>query len=145
MPAVVPAESSSFGTNSVTSWTGHLNDLVGTRGSALAVAQAAEVASRLRHAHQYLTHLDIELIPIRTTGDRIQDRPLAAIGGKGLFVREIERALLACEIDLAVHSMKDLEPELAPGTTIAAMLPRADPHDCLVPPGVSGNSPLAPA
>ena len=108
---------------------------VGTRGSALAVAQAAEVASRLRHAHQYLTHHDIELIPIRTTGDRIQDRPLAAIGGKGLFVREIERALLAGEIDLAVHSMKDLEPELAPGTTIAAILPRADPHDCLVPPG----------
>ena len=64
------------------------------------------MASRLRHAHQYLTP-DIELIPIRTTGDRIQDRPLAAIGGKGLFVREIERALLAGEIDLAVHSMKD--------------------------------------
>ncbi len=82
---------------------------IGTRGSQLALAQANEVARRLRAAHPDLADPDaIAVQVISTTGDRVQDRPLAEIGGKGLFTKEIEEALIDRRIDLAVHSMKDV-------------------------------------
>ena len=76
-----------------------------------------------------LAESDIEIIAISTTGDRIKDRPLSEIGGKGLFTKEIEEALLADEIHLAVHSMKDMPAHLPDGLTMAAILPREDPRD----------------
>lgn len=99
---------------------------IGTRGSPLAVIQAETVGARLEQANPGLT---VEYVIIRTSGDRIQDRRLAEIGGKGLFCKEIEEALFADTIDLAVHSMKDVETELPPGLCIAAYLPREDPRD----------------
>ena len=87
---------------------------IGTRGSPLALAQARETRERLIAAHG-LDPADIEILPIATTGDRIKDRPLNEIGGKGLFTKEIEDALLAGEIQLAVHSMKDLPANLPDG------------------------------
>lgn len=99
---------------------------IGTRGSALARAQAQWVQHRLTAA---LPGLTAELVIIRTTGDRITDRPLSAVGGKGLFVKEIEEALLAGEVDCAVHSLKDLPAELAAGLMIAAVPEREDPRD----------------
>ncbi len=78
---------------------------------------------------------ETEIVVIKTTGDQVQDRPLADIGGKGLFAKEIEAALLAGAIDLAVHSLKDMETHLPPGLTVAAVLPRADPRDALIAPG----------
>ncbi|MFZ5791301.1 MAG: hydroxymethylbilane synthase [Pseudomonadota bacterium] len=106
---------------------------VGTRGSPLALAQAHELRRRLAAAHEALARpgaIAIEII--KTTGDRVQDRALAEIGGKGLFTKEIEEALIDGRIDLAVHSMKDLETRLPPGLTIGAMLPREDPRDVLI-------------
>ncbi|HET7696513.1 MAG TPA: hydroxymethylbilane synthase [Vicinamibacterales bacterium] len=100
---------------------------IGTRGSALALWQANAVAALLA-ARGYAT----ELITIRTTGDRIQDRPLSEAGGKGLFVKEIEDALLAGTIDLAVHSAKDMSVAIPSGLAVAAVLPREDPRDALV-------------
>ncbi len=102
---------------------------IGTRGSPLALAQAEEVRRRLAEAHPELPAA--ELAPIRTTGDRVQDRRLEAIGGKGLFTKEIEEALLDGRIDLAVHSMKDLPTFLPPGLAIGCVLPREDPRDAL--------------
>jgi len=102
---------------------------IATRKSRLALWQAEHVASLLRAAHP---GLGVELLPMSTKGDRIQDRSLAAIGGKGLFIKELETALDELRADLAVHSMKDVPGELPPGFTIAAVLPRADPHDALV-------------
>jgi len=102
---------------------------LGTRGSQLALAQSNWVADRIREVHPDWT---VDLIPIRTTGDRVLDRPLTALGGKGLFVKEIEEALLRGEIDCAVHSGKDLPATLAPGLVIAAVPPREDPIDVLV-------------
>ena len=100
---------------------------IGTRASALALAQASSVASALRaHGHE------IELVPMRTEGDRLAAARLAAIGGKGLFVREIEDALLARTIDIAVHSLKDLPANLPEGLTLAAFPTREDPRDVLV-------------
>ena len=105
---------------------------IGTRGSALALAQANEVASRLRQAHPALASGDaIEIKIIKTTGDRIQDRTLSEIGGKGLFTKEIEEALIAGDIDLAVHSMKDVPTFLPEGLEIVSILPREDPRDAL--------------
>src|SRR5437763_4557377 len=100
---------------------------LGTRGSKLALAQAALVRAAL-------AALDIgcEIVTVRTTGDRIQDRPLAAAGGKGLFVKELEDALLGQRIDVAVHSMKDLPAVLPAGLEIAAVLPREDPRDAFI-------------
>jgi hydroxymethylbilane synthase len=102
---------------------------IGTRGSPLAVIQAEAVGAALMQAHPGLS-LDYQVV--RTSGDRIQDRPLAEVGGKGLFTKEIEQALLDGAIDLAVHSMKDVETFLPDGLCIAAMLPREDPRDVLL-------------
>lgn len=102
---------------------------LGTRGSALAVAQAGWVARAVEAAHP---DLRVELVHIRTSGDRIQNRTLAEIGGKGLFVKEIEEALLEGRVDFAVHSMKDLPATLAAGLAIAAVPRREDPRDALV-------------
>ncbi|PPR18187.1 MAG: Porphobilinogen deaminase, partial [Alphaproteobacteria bacterium MarineAlpha10_Bin3] len=102
---------------------------IGTRGSPLALIQANDVRDRLLAAHD---GLEVEIIVIRTTGDRIQDRPLADIGGKGLFIKEIEEALFDGGIDLAVHSMKDVETQLPEGLGIAVILPREDPRDAFI-------------
>jgi hydroxymethylbilane synthase len=102
---------------------------IGTRGSALAVAQSEQVAERLRRLDPSLT---VELHRIRTSGDRVNDRPLAEIGGKGLFVKEIEEALLAGVVDVGVHSMKDLPGSLPDGLAIVAVPAREDPRDVLV-------------
>lgn len=103
---------------------------IGTRGSALALVQAAELRTRLAAAHPELAAPGaIETVTIKTTGDQVKDRTLAAIGGKRLFTREIEEALLAGRIDLAVHSLKDLETLLPEGLALACHLPREDPRD----------------
>jgi hydroxymethylbilane synthase len=104
---------------------------IGTRGSKLALAQAAETKARLVATHG-IDPADIEIIVITTTGDRVKDRPLAEIGGKGLFTKEIEEALLANEIDLAVHSMKDMPATIADTFDIAALLPREDARDAFL-------------
>lgn len=104
---------------------------IGTRGSPLALAQARETRDRLIAAHG-TDPSEIEIIAISTTGDRIKDRPLTEIGGKGLFTKEIEEALMAGEIHLAVHSMKDLPANLPEGLTIAAVLPREDARDAFM-------------
>jgi hydroxymethylbilane synthase len=104
---------------------------IGTRGSPLALAQAGQVRERLAAAHG-LPAERIELKVIRTTGDMIRDRPLSEVGGKGLFTKEIEEALLAGEIDLAVHSAKDMPTVLPPGLGIAAVLPREDVRDAFI-------------
>ena len=103
---------------------------IGTRGSKLALAQAAELTSRLAAMHPDLAAPGaIETVTIRTTGDKVQDRPLAEIGGKALFTKEIEEALADRRIDLAVHSAKDMPTFLPRGLAIAACLPREDPRD----------------
>ncbi|MDB6181394.1 hydroxymethylbilane synthase [Paracoccus fistulariae] len=106
---------------------------IGTRGSALALAQAHETRDRLMAAHGLAADA-FEIVVIKTTGDRVTDRPLKEIGGKGLFTREIEEALSAGEIDIAVHSMKDM-PTLQPGGLIIdCLLPREDVRDAFVSP-----------
>jgi hydroxymethylbilane synthase len=106
---------------------------IGTRGSPLALAQAHEARTRLIAAHPHLAAPGaIEIHVIKTTGDKVQDRPLSEIGGKGLFTKEIEEALLAGEIDLAVHSMKDVPTFLPDGLVIDCLLPREDPRDVLI-------------
>jgi hydroxymethylbilane synthase len=107
---------------------------IGTRGSPLALAQAALTKAALLAAHPHLKADCVEIVPIRTTGDKVQDRTLATIGGKGLFTKEIEEALLDGRIDLAVHSMKDMPTFLPPGLVVAAMLEREDPRDVLISP-----------
>jgi hydroxymethylbilane synthase len=102
---------------------------IGTRGSALALAQADRVVRRLRAAHPGLT---LELRTVRTAGDRDQKRALEEIGGRGVFVSALEDALLAGEIDVAVHSLKDVPTQVPAGLTLAACPERADPHDALV-------------
>ena len=108
---------------------------IGTRGSPLALTQTNMVIAALARAHGI--SLDeaksrVEVVPIKTSGDKIQDRPLADIGGKGLFAKELEEALFAGEIDAAVHSLKDLPGQLPPGFVLACHLPREDPRDVLV-------------
>jgi hydroxymethylbilane synthase len=106
---------------------------IGTRGSAMALHQANLVRERLAAAHPGLAEPGMMVLEvIRTTGDRVQNRLLAEIGGKGLFTKEIEQALIDRRIDLAVHSLKDMETFLAPGLAIACVLPRDDPRDALV-------------
>jgi hydroxymethylbilane synthase len=105
---------------------------IGTRGSPLALAQADELRQRLAATHPELAAPDaIQTIIIQTTGDRVTDRALSAIGGKGLFTKEIEQALLDGAIDLAVHSMKDVPTQLPDGLVIDGFLPREDPRDAL--------------
>ena len=104
---------------------------LGTRASRLALAQASETAAALEAAHGWPAGT-VEVVPMTTTGDRVQDRSLAAIGGKELWTRELDRALLAGEVDACVHSMKDVESKRPPELTIAAMLERADPRDRLI-------------
>jgi len=105
--------------------------IIGTRGSKLALWQAGFVAERLRRAYPDLT---LEIKRIATTGDKILDAPLARIGGKGLFTKELEAALLAKEADLAVHSLKDFPTVFPPGLVLAAVTERDDPGDALVSP-----------
>lgn len=104
---------------------------LGTRGSPLALAQAHMVAAALRAAHGWGADA-IDIVTVRTDGDRIQDRPLADIGGKALWTKELDRALVEGVIDFAVHSMKDVETIRPEEILIAAMLPRADVRDRLI-------------
>lgn len=104
---------------------------IGTRGSPLAVTQAEEVRDRLCAAHG-LDKSAIEIVIIKTSGDIITDKPLRDVGGKGLFTKEIEEALFAETIDLAVHSMKDVETVLPNGLAISAILPREDVRDAFI-------------
>lgn len=100
---------------------------LGTRGSALALAQAGVIAQGLR-----AQGLEVEIVALRTEGDRLANASLAQVGGKGLFVREIDEALLAARIDVAVHSLKDLPAERPAGVCLAATPPRADARDALI-------------
>ena len=104
---------------------------IGTRGSKLALAQSHELRQRLSAAHG-LTPDDFEITIIKTSGDLIQDKALSSFGGKGLFTKEIEDALLANEIDLAVHSMKDMPTKLPAGLVIPCFLPREDVRDAFI-------------
>jgi hydroxymethylbilane synthase len=104
---------------------------IGSRGSPLALVQARQAQSALAKACGVVAE-QIEIKIIRTSGDKIQDRPLADAGGKGLFTKEIEEALLSGAIDFAVHSSKDIPAVLPAGLTLAAFLPREDPRDALV-------------
>jgi len=104
---------------------------IGTRGSPLALAQAGMVRDGVARAHGF-DPAGIELKVIRTTGDRIQDRPLAEAGGKGLFAKEIEEALIERRIDLAVHSSKDMPTFLPEGLVLSAFLPREDARDAFI-------------
>jgi hydroxymethylbilane synthase len=104
---------------------------LGTRGSPLALIQANMVAAALTAAHNWGDGA-IEIVPVKTTGDRVQDRPLAEIGGKALWTKELDAALLGRRIDIAVHSMKDVETWRPDSLVIAAMLPRADVRDRLI-------------
>lgn len=102
---------------------------LGTRGSQLALWQAQAVADRIESCYQ---DLQVELIVIKTTGDKILDVALSRIGDKGLFTKDLEKALLAGEIDLAVHSLKDLPSDLGEGLKLASVLPREYPGDVLI-------------
>ncbi|MBG6177799.1 hydroxymethylbilane synthase [Labrenzia sp. EL_208] len=106
---------------------------IGTRGSALALAQAYETRDRLMAAHG-LSEEAFEIEVIKTSGDRIQDRPLSEVGGKGLFTKEIEEALLDGRIDIAVHSSKDMPTILPDGLALTAFLPREDVRDAFLSP-----------
>jgi hydroxymethylbilane synthase len=105
--------------------------LIGTRGSPLALWQARHVRARLTETHG-LAEGDVDLSVITTSGDRIKDKPLREFGGKGLFTKEIDEALLRGDVAMAVHSMKDLETELPAELCITAVLPRADVRDAFI-------------
>jgi len=105
--------------------------ILGTRGSPLALAQARMVAGALEAAHGW-SEGAVAIRTIKTSGDRIQDRPLAEVGGKYLWTKELDQFLLAGETDLSVHSMKDVESDRPDALHIAAMLPRADVRDRLI-------------
>lgn len=102
---------------------------IATRSSPLALWQANDVKQRLEAAHE---NLQVELVPIKTKGDKILDTPLAKIGGKGLFIKELEEAMLAGEADIAVHSMKDVPMILPPGFELPVICERDDPRDAFV-------------
>ncbi|MER9236628.1 hydroxymethylbilane synthase [Mesorhizobium sp. M0622] len=104
---------------------------IGTRGSPLALAQAHETQARLMAAHGMPPEV-FEVVVISTSGDRIQDRPLSEAGGKGLFTKEIEEALLSRRIDIAVHSSKDMPTLLPDGLELSAFLPREDARDAFI-------------
>ena len=104
---------------------------IGTRGSPLAIAQARETRARLMGALRR-EESSFELVIIKTTGDMVRDRPLSEIGGKGLFTKELEEALLDGRIDVAVHSMKDMPAQMPSGLSIGAVLPREDVRDAFI-------------
>src|SRR3546814_6397399 len=104
---------------------------IGTRGAPVALAQAHMVRDALAAAHGWAADR-VAIVPVKTTGDRVQDRPLAEIGGKALWTKELDRVLADGEIDCAVHSMKDVETIRPASIAIAAMLPRADVRDRLI-------------
>ncbi len=103
--------------------------MIGTRGSPLALCQARSIKARIEN---YYPGLKVDLARIKTTGDKITDVPLAKVGGKGLFVKEIEEALVDKRIDLAVHSMKDVPVMFPPGLHLSAITEREDPRDALI-------------
>lgn len=107
----------------------HQTIRIATRKSPLALWQAEHVAARLR---EHWPELAIELVGMTTQGDRILDAPLAKIGGKGLFVKELEAGIIANQADIAVHSMKDVPVEFPPGLHLPVIMAREDPHDALV-------------
>src|SRR5688500_14554139 len=104
---------------------------LGTRASPLALAQARKVAAALETAQRWPADY-VQIVPIRTTGDEVQDRPLAEIGGKARWTKELDRALLAREVDFCVHSMKDVESERPPEIHVAAIRPRGDFRERLI-------------
>lgn len=114
---------------------------IGTRGSPLALAQAHETRARLASAFD-LPPEAFAIVVITTTGDRVQDRPLKEIGGKGLFTREIEEDMTAGKIDIAVHSMKDMPTQQPPGLVLDTYLPREDPRDAFISPTAKSISDL---
>ncbi|MCH2547701.1 MAG: hydroxymethylbilane synthase [Alphaproteobacteria bacterium] len=105
---------------------------IGTRASKLALAQSEEVKRRLLAAYPDMVAEQFEIVPMTTTGDAIQDKTLSDIGGKGLFTKEIEDALLAHKVDIAVHSMKDMPTILPDGLIIPCLLEREDPRDAFI-------------
>jgi hydroxymethylbilane synthase len=113
---------------------------IGSRGSPLALAQARMVAAALEEAHGW-GRGSVEIVPVKTSGDRIQDRPLAEVGGKALWTKELDIALLAGDTHCSVHSMKDVESERPDTLLVAAMLPRADVRDRLIGAGSIANLP----
>ncbi|WP_127104873.1 hydroxymethylbilane synthase [Pararhodobacter zhoushanensis] len=116
---------------------------IGTRGSPLALAQAYETRARLMAGFD-LPQAAFEIVVVTTTGDKVQDRPLKELGGKGLFTREIEDMMLAGDIDIAVHSMKDMPVAQPEGLMLDCYLPREDVRDAFVSPGVARLDDLAP-
>lgn len=116
-----------------------MNLRLGTRKSPLAIAQAEEVRALLLAAWPDIT---VEIVNIITSGDKFLDRPLADMGGKGLFTKEIEEGLLEGTLDIAVHSMKDMPTRLPDGLVIGAMLPREDPRDMLIGAGLASFADL---
>ncbi len=116
---------------------------IGTRGSPLAMTQARQIRQALLRAHGF-DEDRVDVVAITTTGDRITDRPLSQVGGKGLFTREIERALLDGAIDVAVHSAKDMATQLPAGLQIACIPPRIDARDAFVCPTAGSLNTLAP-
>jgi hydroxymethylbilane synthase len=102
---------------------------IGTRGSPLALWQAHWIKSQLESVHDDLT---VDLVKIKTSGDKIQDVPLAKVGGKGLFTKEIEESMLRYETDIAVHSMKDVPVQFPPSLTLSVVTKREDPRDALI-------------
>ena len=102
---------------------------IGTRGSALALTQARWVQAQLTERHP---EVRVELVIIKTTGDQLHDIPLAQVGGKGLFIKEIEEALLSGQVDLAVHSLKDMPAEIPAGLSLGAVPPREDHRDAFI-------------
>lgn len=107
---------------------------IGTRASKLALAQSEEVKLRLLRAYPHMVDSQFEIIPMTTMGDRVQDKTLQDIGGKGLFTKEIEDALINGEVDIAVHSMKDMPTILPNGLIISCLLEREDPRDAFLSP-----------
>jgi len=104
---------------------------LGTRGSPLALAQARKVAAAIETSQRWPDGW-VQIIEVKTTGDKVQDKPLAEIGGKALWTKELDRALLEGEVDFCVHSMKDVESERPPGIHIAAVRPRGDVRDRII-------------
>lgn len=102
---------------------------IGTRGSPLALAQAYETRDKLQAAHP---GLEVEIVELKTTGDKIQDRPLSEVGGKGLFTKELDEALFDGRSDISVHSMKDLETQIPSNQAMGAVLPREDVRDAFI-------------